>query len=57
MQELLNGLLPRLYPDLAFESLVFEGKNDLETKYPAQVAGCLARSRRAFCRPARQRRR
>ena len=37
MQELLNGLLPRLYPDLAFQSLVFEGKNDLETNIPRKL--------------------
>ncbi|MYC95332.1 MAG: DUF4276 family protein [Caldilineaceae bacterium SB0661_bin_32] len=34
MQDLLNGLRPRLYPDLAFQFLVYEGKSDLEKKIP-----------------------
>lgn len=37
MQDLLNGLLPRLYPDLAFQFLVFEGKNDLEKNIPRKL--------------------
>ena len=37
MQELLNGLLPRLYPDLAFQFLVYEGKSDLEKNIPRKL--------------------
>ncbi|MDE0630480.1 MAG: DUF4276 family protein [Caldilineaceae bacterium] len=37
MQDLLNGLLPRLYPDLAFQFLVYEGKSDLEKNIPRKL--------------------
>ena len=37
MQDLLNGLLPRLYPDLAFHFLVYEGKSDLEKNIPRKL--------------------
>lgn len=37
MRDLLNGLLPRLFPDLSFQFLVFEGKSDLEKNIPRKL--------------------
>ncbi len=37
MQDLLNGLLARLYPDLAFQFLAYEGKSDLEKNIPRKL--------------------
>ena len=37
MRDLLDGLLPRLYPELAFSYLVHEGKNDLEKSIPHKL--------------------
>ena len=34
MRNLLNGLLPRLYPDMVFSCLSHEGKSDLEKSIP-----------------------
>ena len=39
MRELLDGLLPRLYPELDFQCLVHEGKNDLERSIPRKLKG------------------
>ena len=37
MRDLLNGLLPRLYPDLTFLCLAHEGKSDLEKSIPRKL--------------------
>ncbi len=37
MRNLLNGLLPRLYPDLTFICLAHEGKSDLEKSIPRKL--------------------
>ena len=37
MRDLLNGLLPRLYPDLTFLCLAHEGKSDLERSIPRKL--------------------
>ena len=37
MRELLCGLLPRLYPDLTFDCLIYEGKSDLEKNIPLKL--------------------
>lgn len=37
MRDLLNGLLPRLYPDLNFLCLAHEGKSDLERSIPRKL--------------------
>ena len=37
MRDLLNGLLPRLFPELSFQFLVFEGKSDLEKNIPRKL--------------------
>ena len=40
MRDLLNGLLPRLYPDLTFLCLAHEGKSDLERSIPRKLRAC-----------------
>ena len=37
MKELLDGLLPRVFPDLSFLCIPFEGKNDLEQSIPKRL--------------------
>lgn len=37
MRDLLNGLLPRLYPELNFLCLAHEGKSDLERSIPRKL--------------------
>ena len=37
MAVLLEGLLPRLYPDLPFQCVSHEGKNDLEKSIPRKL--------------------
>ena len=37
MRDLLVGLLPRLYPNMVFECLAHEGKNDLEKSIPRKL--------------------
>lgn len=37
IRNLLNGLLPRLYPDLTFICLAHEGKSDLEKSIPRKL--------------------
>ena len=37
MRDLLNGLLPRLYPKLSFLCLAHEGKSDLERSIPRKL--------------------
>ena len=37
MRDLLNGLLPRLYPDLTFLCFAHEGKSDLERSIPRKL--------------------
>ena len=39
MQELLDGLLPRLFPGLPFKCVPHEGKNDLERSIPRKLRG------------------
>ncbi|XEQ91738.1 hypothetical protein SCACP_05460 [Sporomusa carbonis] len=44
MKELLEGLLPRLFPGLVFQCVPHEGKTDLDRKYCYQAAS-MARAR------------
>lgn len=37
MKDLLDGLLPRLYPDLPFFCVAYEGKDDLEKNIPLKL--------------------
>lgn len=37
LRDLLVGLLPRLYPNMVFEYLVHEGKNDLDKSIPRKL--------------------
>lgn len=39
MKELLDGLLPRVFPGLSFLCIPFEGKKDLELSIPKQLRG------------------
>ena len=37
MRSLLEGLLPRIYPDVTFQYIVHEGKDDLEKSIPRKL--------------------
>ena len=37
MRSLLEGLLPRIYPDVVFQYIVHEGKDDLEKSIPRKL--------------------
>lgn len=52
MADLLNVLLHRLFPGLAFRCIEHEGKQDLEKNIP-EKAPCMARTRRALRGDAR----
>jgi len=39
MKTLLDGLLPRLMPEMPFICIPHEGKHDLEKKHPPKTSG------------------
>lgn len=51
MKVLLNGLLPRIFPEMQFVCIPHSGKSDLEKSIPPQTQG-LERAGRAVCHHA-----